>query len=208
MEAVAKRLVRHESRLIQLFDPPFDRSALDPGYIKGYIPGVRENGGQYTHAALWTAMAFAQLGDHDRAWELFGMLNPIRHGDTPEQIARYKVEPYVVAADVYGVPPHTGRGGWTWYTGSAGWMYRLLVETLIGFHRKGDHLEITPRLPSGWDRLVIHYRHHSANYHITLVRKITATPDDQSPEPQVRAVTTQIIPLIDDGSDHHVEVIF
>ena len=208
MEAVEKRLVRRESGLIQLFDPPFDRSTLDPGYIKGYIPGVRENGGQYTHAAIWTTMAFALLGDHDRAWELFGMLNPIRHGDTPEGIARYKVEPYVVAADVYGVPPHTGRGGWTWYTGSAGWMYRLLVETLIGVHRKGDHLEITPRLPSGWDRLVIHYRHHSANYHITLIRKVPATPDDQSLESENRAVTTQTIPLTDDNSDHHVEVHF
>jgi hypothetical protein len=119
--------------LIQLFDPPFDQSHLNPGYIKGYIPGVRENGGQYTHAAIWTVMAFARLGEHERAWELFDLLNPVHHGDTPERKSPpTKVEPYVVAADVYAVAPHTGRGGWTWYTGSAGWMYRLLVETLLG----------------------------------------------------------------------------
>src|SRR5690606_35938181 len=142
MEAVNEKLVRRADRLIQLFDPPFDKSPLNPGYIKGYIPGVRENGGQYTHGAIWTVMAFAKLGDTERAWELFSLLNPVQHGATRERIGTYKVEPYVVAADVYGVTPHTGRGGWSWYTGSAGWMYRLLTETLLGVHREGDRLRL------------------------------------------------------------------
>ena len=117
MESLDRRLVRRADGLIQLLDPPFSTSSLNPGYIKGYAPGVRENGGQYTHAAVWTVMAFAELGDHARAWELFDMINPINHGRTPSERARYKVEPYVLAADVYAVAPHEGRGGWTWYTG-------------------------------------------------------------------------------------------
>lgn len=144
MQAVDQRLVRRDARLVQLFDPPFDRSLLNPGYIKGYIPGVRENGGQYTHGAIWTAMAFALQGEHEQAWEIFNLLNPVSHGATAKAIAVYKVEPYVVAADVYAVAPHTGRGGWTWYTGSAGWMYRLLVETLLGVQREGDQLRLDP----------------------------------------------------------------
>ena len=147
MQAVDERLVRRDAGLIQLFDPPFDKSSLNPGYIKGYIPGVRENGGQYTHGAIWTAMAFALMGETDRAWDLFALLNPVHHGATPNQIATYKVEPYVVAADVYAVAPHIGRGGWTWYTGSAGWMYRLLIETLLGVNLEGDQLRLTPSLP-------------------------------------------------------------
>ncbi len=121
MDALDERLVRRDSGLIQLLDPPFDKSALNPGYIKGYVPGVRENGGQYTHAAVWAAMAFAALGDGRRAWELAALINPLNHSRTPKSVAVYKVEPYVIAADVYAVPPHTGRGGWTWYTGAAGW---------------------------------------------------------------------------------------
>ena len=132
MESLDKNLVRREHNLIQLLDPPFDKSNLNPGYIKGYVPGVRENGGQYTHAAIWAAMAFAALGDSKRAWELLAIINPINHTTSPKDIATYKVEPYVVAADIYAVTPHTGRGGWTWYTGSAGWMYRLIVESLLG----------------------------------------------------------------------------
>jgi cellobiose phosphorylase len=132
MNAVNSRLVRREHALIQLLDPPFDTSDLEPGYIRGYVPGVRENGGQYTHGAIWAAMAFAALGEAERAWELTAMINPINHARTPEGAAVYKVEPYVVAADVYALAPHTGRGGWTWYTGSAGWMYRLVVESCWG----------------------------------------------------------------------------
>src|SRR5437868_15303659 len=134
MDAVNARLVRRDHALIQLLDPPFDTSALEPGYIRGYVPGVRENGGQYTHGAIWAAMAFALMRENERAWELFALLNPMQHGATAEQIAIYKVEPYVIAADVYAVAPHIGRGGWTWYTGSAGWMYRFLTETLLGVH--------------------------------------------------------------------------
>ena len=125
MQAVDERLVRRDDALVQLLDPPFDKSNLDPGYIRGYVPGVRENGGQYTHGAVWAAMAFAALGDSERAWELLTMINPVNHALSAAGVATYKAEPYVVAADVYGLPPHVGRGGWSWYTGSAGWMYRL-----------------------------------------------------------------------------------
>ncbi len=140
MAAVDKQLVRRDLGIIQLFTPPFDKSTLDPGYVKGYVPGVRENGGQYTHAAIWTVMAFAAAGDSAKAWELFQLINPLRHGGSESGIRTYKVEPYVVAADVYANPEHAGRGGWTWYTGSAGYMYRLILESLIGLHLEVDSL--------------------------------------------------------------------
>ncbi len=206
MESVDRRLVRRDAGLIQLFDPPFDKSPLNPGYIKAYIPGVRENGGQYTHAAIWTAMAFAAMGDNERAWELFTLLNPVRHGGSPEQIAIYKVEPYVVAADVYAVAPHTSRGGWTWYTGSASWMYRLLVETLLGLHLEGDRLRLDPRLPDAWDSYKIHYRYRQTVYHIT----ISATADDSLKTNSLtldgREIPGVAIPLVDDRQEHHVEL--
>jgi len=205
MDRVDRRLVRRDARLIQLLDPPFDKSALNPGYIKGYVPGVRENGGQYTHGAIWTAMAFAAMGDARRAWELFELINPVSHGDTPEAIARYRVEPYVVAADVYAVSPHIGRGGWTWYTGSAGWMYRLITESLLGLRLDVDRLHFAPCLPSGWSSLKIHYRYRETFYHITLrnggsgltVTRVVADGHDQ-PE--------RCVPLIDDRNHHNVEV--
>ena len=159
MDAVDRRLVRRDHALIQLLDPPFDKSHLNPGYIKGYVPGVRENGGQYTHAAIWAAMAFAALGDRLRAWELLARINPINHARSPQGVATYKVEPYVVAADVYALSPHTGRGGWTWYTGSAGWMYRLIVESLLGLRLEVDTLHITPCLPASWKGFTLHYRY-------------------------------------------------
>ena len=205
MDAVDRRLVRRDNSLIQLFDPPFDKSELDPGYIKGYVPGVRENGGQYTHAAIWTVMAFAEMGDHRRAWELFAMINPINHGSTPRQIATYKVEPYVVAADVYAVPPHTGRGGWTWYTGSASWMYRLIIESLLGLHLEVDKLRFTPCLPATWKSFKIHYRYRETFFHITVLQ----------PEPSrtVKCITVdgivqpnELVPLSDDRQHHQVEV--
>lgn len=170
MVQLNSQLVCRNNNLIKLFTPPFDKSGLNPGYIKGYIPGVRENGGQYTHGAIWAAMAFALMGENDRAWELFQMLNPVQHGQTPEQIGTYKVEPYVVAADVYAVAPHVGRGGWTWYTGSASWMYRLLVETLLGINRLGNKLQLSPRLPKEWDSYKVHYRFGQTVYHITFSR--------------------------------------
>ena len=168
MTAVDQRLVKREAQLIQLLDPAFDKSQLEPGYIKGYVPGVRENGGQYTHAAIWATMAFAMIGNNERAWEIFAMLNPVNHGSQPEQIQRYKVEPYVMSADVYSAPPHTGRGGWTWYTGAAGWMYRLTVETLLGLHLEVDKLRIAPCFPAHWQSYKIHYRYRNTNYHITI----------------------------------------
>ncbi len=204
--AVDLRLVRRDQQIIQLLDPPFDKSDLEPGYIKGYIPGVRENGGQYTHAAIWTTMAFAMLGDTERAWEFFAMLNPIHHGSSADAIERYKVEPYVMCADIYGVSPHTGRGGWTWYTGAAGWMYRLIVETLLGLQREADHLRIAPCVPADWDAYKIHYRYRDTVYHITIRRigepsaQVTRVTVDGAECPDTR------IPLVDDRREHFVEV--
>jgi len=206
MDSVDQRLVRRKARLIQLFDPPFDRSPIDPGYIKGYIPGVRENGGQYTHGAIWTAMAFALLGENERAWELFSMLNPVHHGRTPRQIATYKVEPYVVAADVYAIPPHTGRGGWTWYTGSAGWMYRLLVETLLGANLEGDRLRLAPRMPKQWPGYKIHYRYRQTVYHITIVRLAADSTGQDSLTVDGREFPGPTFPLEDDRKEHTVEM--
>ena len=206
MGSVAQRLVRRDAGLIQLFDPPFDKSALDPGYIKGYIPGVRENGGQYTHGAIWTAMAFAMMGDGERAWELFNMLNPVHHGATAAQVATYKVEPYVVAADIYSMPPHTGRGGWTWYTGSAGWMYRLLVETLLGVDREGDQLRLEPRMPRAWTRYKIHYRHGQTVYHITIIRLAADTAQAAGLTLDGTEIPGPMLPLRDDQKEHSVEM--
>ncbi|MDP1559651.1 MAG: glucoamylase family protein [Nitrosomonas sp.] len=206
MQSVDLRLVRREARLIQLFDPPFDKSKLNPGYIKGYIPGVRENGGQYTHGAIWTAMAFALMGEHDHAWELFSLLNPIHHGATAEQIATYKVEPYVVAADVYGVAPHTGRGGWTWYTGSAGWMYRLLIETLLGVNLEGDQLHLTPRMPKSWTTYKIHYRYRQTVYHITITRLDADANNGNQLFLDGKELAARAVPLLDDRHEHTVEL--
>ena len=168
MKAVDERLVRRDYGLVQLLDPPFDDGVLNPGYIRGYVPGVRENGGQYTHAAIWTAMAFAKMGDTEKAWELLRMINPVQHGSTPEGTAVYKVEPYVMAADVYAVSPHIGRGGWTWYTGSSGWMYRLITESLLGLSLAGDRLTVTPQLPSDWPGFTLQYRFRKTVYTISV----------------------------------------
>jgi cyclic beta-1,2-glucan synthetase len=205
MDAVDRRLVRRESGLIQLLDPPFDKSDLNPGSIKGYVPGVRENGGQYTHAAIWAAMAFAALDDNRRAWELFDMINPINHGKSPQAIDTYKVEPYVVAADVYALSPHVGRGGWTWYTGSAGWMYRLILESLLGLRLEVDKLRFVPCLPADWQQFKLHYRYRETVYHITVTQ-----PRDAG---SAKGVTVDgvpqddpAIPLVDDHQEHTVEV--
>jgi cyclic beta-1,2-glucan synthetase len=204
MQAVDERLVRREHGLIQLLDPPFDQADVDPGYIKGYVPGVRENGGQYTHSAIWTAMAFAALGDGERAWELMTMINPANHANSPQAIETYKVEPYVVAADIYAVAPHTGRGGWTWYTGSAGWMYRLIVESLLGLRLEVDKLLVAPRLPTHWHGLTIHYRFRETVYHIA----ITQVEGGAEPRVTVDGVVQggPVIPLVDDRREHTVEV--
>jgi cyclic beta-1,2-glucan synthetase len=168
MAAVDAHLVRRADGLVLLFTPPFGETSLEPGYVKGYVPGVRENGGQYTHAAVWTAIAFAALGDGDRAVELLAMLNPINHARTDVAVQRYKVEPYVVAADVYSEPPHTGRGGWTWYTGSAGWMYRAGLESILGFRLRGKRLVVDPCIPRAWPGFEMVFRYHSARYAIVV----------------------------------------
>lgn len=205
MQAVNQHLVRREDRLIQLLDPPFDKSSLNPGYIRGYVPGVRENGGQYTHAAIWAVMAFAKLGEHETAWELLDLINPVKHGATADDIAVYKVEPYVMAADVYAVSPHTGRGGWTWYTGSSSWMYRLIIESLLGLHVRGDTLTLTPSLPAAWPSFTLHYRFKETNYHIAVERVREARESGAIVvDGAGHAGTT--IPLHNDGKEHTIQI--
>ncbi len=207
MESLDKYLVRREAGLVQLLDPPFDKTPQDPGYIRGYVPGVRENGGQYTHAAIWATMAFARLGDHQRAWELLRMIDPGRHGNTPEAIARYKVEPYVVAADVYAVVPHTGRGGWTWYTGSAGWMYRLVIESLLGIHLEGKQLRIAPCIPTDWPDYRVRYRHGDTVYRIHVRQSRQAGERSRL---SIDGVEQQglVVPLGGEQGAHDVEVVY
>lgn len=199
MKSVDERLVRRDSRLIQLLGPPFDTSRPSPGYIQGYVPGVRENGGQYTHAAIWTAMAFAALGDAKRAWEMLDLLNPIKHGVDSANIASYQVEPYVMAGDVYAFAPHAGRGGWTWYTGSAGWMYQLITESLLGLKRTGNKLRVGPLLPPQWMAFDVQYRFGGTHYNMScragLDSKTTWVLDGQ-------ALEHEELELIDDGRPH------
>ena len=207
MSALDDRLVRRADGLIQLLDPPFDTSDLDPGYIRGYVPGVRENGGQYTHGAIWAAMAFAAMGDGERAWELATMMNPANRARTPQDVATYKVEPYVVAADVYALAPHTGRGGWTWYTGSAGWMYRLIVESLLGLARETDRLRITPCLPAAWPAFTVRYR-NGATYYDIAVRRAADGETLAATRVTVDGVvqTDDSVALVDDRAEHLVVV--
>jgi len=208
MASLNQRLVRRDAALIQLLDPPFDQSALNPGYIKGYVPGVRENGGQYTHAAIWAGMAFAALGDKTHAWELFNMINPINHGDSDAAIATYKVEPYVIAADVYGVAPHTGRGGWTWYTGSAGWMYRFIIESLLGLRIQANKLSFTPCLPPDWTQFTLRYRYRETFYVIAVRQVETAESEAGMTTVTIDGIeqSEPIITLVDDRQDHDVEI--
>ncbi len=204
MESAYKNLVQKDTEIIQLFEPPFDKSELNPGYIKGYVPGVRENGGQYTHAAVWLTMAFAKLGDHKRVWELLNIINPVNHGKTAEEISVYKVEPYVIAADVYARAPHVGRGGWTWYTGSAGWMYRLITESFLGLKQEGNKLKVVPCIPDDWQSFTVHYRYKNSIYHIVVTQtkgtgEMVMVVDGLSKE-------DLLIPLTDDGSEHNVQI--
>ncbi|MEO6595932.1 MAG: carbohydrate-binding protein, partial [Planctomycetota bacterium] len=207
MDSVRMQLVRRSAGLIQLLTPPFDSSPLDPGYIKGYVPGVRENGGQYTHAAIWTVMAMAKLGSGDEAAELFHMLNPINHTRSPADVARYRVEPYVVAADVYAHPAHLGRGGWTWYTGSAAWMYRLGLESILGLSRHGDSFAIAPCIPGSWPAFVVRWRHGRSAYEIAVENPTGITRGVVEATLDGVAVDAAAIPLIDDGATHRVRVV-
>jgi cyclic beta-1,2-glucan synthetase len=208
MESVEERLISRDNRLMLLFSPPFDRTALDPGYIKGYVPGIRENGGQYTHAAAWSVVAFAMLGEGGKAVELFNLLSPIHHARRRADVHRYKVEPYAVAADVYSEGRHVGRGGWSWYTGAAGWLYRAGLEQILGFRKRGSALCIDPCIPGEWKRFAISYRHGGTLYQVTI----------ENPKGVCRGVSRvsldgtllsgdALIPLCDDGSEHRVEVV-
>jgi cellobiose phosphorylase len=209
MDAVDEHLVRRADRLVQLLDPPFDESPLDPGYIRGYVPGVRENGGQFTHAAIWASMAFAALGDRRRAWDILTIINPVNHALSREGADRYKVEPYVVAADVYASSSHVGRGGWTWYTGSAGWMYRLILESLLGLRLEAERLSFVPCLPAHWPSFKVRYRYRDTLYNIV----VTQRPATDSTHADAITVVVDgtarpdaVIPLVDDRQEHNVEL--
>jgi cyclic beta-1,2-glucan synthetase len=208
MESVERRLIRWEDRLLLLLSPPFDRTPLDPGYIKGYVPGIRENGGQYTHAAIWSVAAYAMLGEGDKAVDLFNLLSPIHHASRRADVHRYKVEPYAVPADIYSESPHVGRGGWTWYTGAAGWLSRAGLEWILGFRKRGSSLCIDPCIPRKWKRFEITYRHGSTLYRITV----------ENPNGVCRGVSQvsldgtllsgeALVPLSDDGREHRVHVV-
>jgi cyclic beta-1,2-glucan synthetase len=207
MDAVRTSLVARQSQVLLLLNPPFDHSAQDPGYIKGYPPGVRENGGQYTHAAVWIVMALAKLGSGDEATEFFHMLNPINHGRTPADVARYKTEPYVMAGDVYARPPHAGRGGWSWYTGSAGWMYRAGIESILGLRRRGDTFIIDPCIPSSWDHYRIDWRFLDTRYEIVVCNPAGRCRGVGNATLDGATVDAAAIPLINDGGTHHVRVV-
>ena len=206
MDAVQKRLVRIDDKLIQLFDPPFDKGSLQPGYIKGYVPGIRENGGQYTHAATWVALATALQGCGERAVELWNLINPVYHATTAEEVQHYKVEPYVVCADVYGASPHTGRGGWTWYTGSASWLYRVAIETILGVQLRGDTLRLEPGIPPSWPGFELSYRHRSATYRILVDNSAGTGRGVRSVEMDGQRLPNDTVPLSDDGKTHNVRV--
>jgi len=206
MESLYERLVDHQDKLVELLTPPFDKTPRSPGYIKGYPPGIRENGGQYTHASLWAIWAFAELGQSDRAHELFELINPIYHSDALEKANQYRVEPYVIAADVYSAPPHNGRGGWTWYTGSASWMYRLGVERLLGINRFADHLEINPCMPSDWKSYQVNYRFGKSMVHIRVENPNGGTCEVDQINIDGKKISDSKIPLQDDGNVHEIVV--
>jgi cellobiose phosphorylase len=210
MQSLDSHLVRRNDGVILLLDPPFDKSTQNPGYIRGYVPGVRENGGQYTHAAIWAAMAFADMGDSAKAWELLQIINPVNHGNSAAAVARYKVEPYVIAADVYGAAPHVGRGGWTWYTGSAGWMYRLMLESILGVTLHGDKLwgqslQFKPCLPAHWDTVTLDYLYRSTQYRIEFKQGAAKGAGASVTLDGVRQEDMSIA-LVDDGREHLVQI--
>jgi cyclic beta-1,2-glucan synthetase len=206
MAAVEEYLIRRGDGLVILFTPPFDKGSLDPGYIKGYVPGVRENGGQYTHAAIWTLIAYALLGDGERAGELFTLLNPISHSSTRAGLHKYKVEPYAAVGDVYAVPPHTGRGGWTWYTGSAGWMYRAGLESILGFKLQSNRLQIDPCVPRWWRDFEITYRRGRAIYRIKVENPLGVSRGVVSVEVDGNPADG-FIELVDDEKVYNVRIV-
>jgi cyclic beta-1,2-glucan synthetase len=206
MASVKEKLVRHEDRLILLFTPPFDKTPRDPGYIRGYPPGVRENGGQYTHAAIWAAWAFAEMGDGNTAGELFSLLNPVHQAADPESVQRYMVEPYVVAADIYSAPPHVGRGGWTWYTGSSGWLYRLGLEAILGVRTSGDGLRLDPCIPSDWPGFQVDFRSGDSVYRIEVRNPAGVCRGIRSITLDGETLPANVVPIVPDGEEHEVIV--
>jgi cellobiose phosphorylase len=206
MRSLERYLVREDVRILPLLTPPFDQTPHDPGYIKGYLPGVRENGAQYTHAALWAVLATALLGNGDRAFELFQMINPLNRSRTPAEVAVYQLEPYVVAADIYTAAGHLGRGGWSWYTGSASWMYRVGLEAILGFTKQGESLSLDPRVPDGWPEFRITYRHGRSTYEIRVERPGAARKGNQRVTLDGGELDGETVPLADDGGSHQVVV--
>lgn len=206
IESLQRHLVKRENGLIMLLTPAFDDGELEPGYIKSYVPGVRENGGQYTHGAIWTVMALARMGEGDRAWEYFNMLNPINHGRTPIEIMQYKAEPYVVAADVYTNPQHMGRGGWTWYTGSAAWFYKIALEELLGLKREGDTLKVEPCIPSNWDGFSVNYRYGKTRFEIRVTNPDGICRGRAEYKSKDTECSEGAIRLTDDGKAHSIRV--
>lgn len=204
MASLDKYLVRRDLKLIKLLDPAFDKSDLNPGYIKGYVPGVRENGGQYSHAAIWALMAFAKMGDREKVYELFSMIQPINHSLDTAAKDIYKVEPYVMAADVYANESHKGRGGWTWYTGSAGWMYQFILNALLGLERQANQLKFNPCFPSGWPSIEINYRFGKSHYNITVIQDETL--DISNWQIDDKKGTGETITLVDDEQDRIVTI--
>ena len=206
MASTETHLVRRKDGLVLLLTPPFDRMVPSPGYIQGYVPGIRENGGQYTHAALWTAQAFAMLGDGDRAMDLFAMLNPVNKARTPDDVARYRAEPYVVAADVYSNPAHVGRGGWTWYTGSAAWMYRVGIESILGLTLKQGALHIDPCVPRDWPRYEVRLRTEHAEFRIVVENPDGVNRGVRSVEVDGAPIAGDVV-LADATGTHDVRVV-
>ncbi|MBK6963569.1 MAG: cyclic beta 1-2 glucan synthetase [Bacteroidales bacterium] len=204
MASLDKYLVKRDMKLIQLLDPPFDQDGLNPGYIKGYVPGVRENGGQYTHAAIWALMALATLGDREKVWELYRMINPISHSSNPEDVKVYKVEPYVMAADVYANKSHEGRGGWTWYTGSAGWMYQFIIYSFLGLEKQADKLTFKPCFPKEWPSVYITYKYGNSTWKITVYQE-TSGEGSWWKSSSGKGLGDSIL-LFDDGMEHEVEM--
>jgi cyclic beta-1,2-glucan synthetase len=207
MDAARSHLIRRDAQVVLLLDPPFDRGELNPGYIKGYIPGIRENGGQYTHAALWMVMALTELGYGDEAVEIFHMLNPINRTRSATGVQRYAVEPYVVAADVYAHPAHLGRGGWTWYTGSAGWMYRVGIESILGLRRHGKTFAIAPCIPAVWPGFHLQWKFGTSRFDIAVENPGHCCRGVSQVEVDGMMVDPEMIPLVDDGKVHRVTVV-
>ncbi len=207
MDSVRTHLVRRGAQVVLLLDPPFDRSAQAPGYIKGYPPGIRENGGQYTHAAAWIVMALARLGSGDEAAELFHLLNPVNHARTAAEVARYRGEPYVVAGDVCAHPDHAGQAGWTWYTGAAGWLYRAGLESILGLRRHGDTFELSPCIPAGWPGFSLRWRVGDTRYEIEVTNPERRCRGVATAELDGVAVNPFAVPLVADGATHRLRVV-